>query len=75
MPHIKVSLLEGKTEEQKQQLAAALVKAAQGVLGLGDDSYSVAIHDFTMEDWKETVYPDAIMKQEDKLFKKPGYTM
>lgn len=50
MPHLEVKLLEGKSEDQKKKLAAALVKAAQEVLDMGDDSYSVTIEDFSWED-------------------------
>ncbi|MCG6189495.1 tautomerase family protein [Maribellus maritimus] len=75
MPHIQIKLIEGKTEEQKQKLAKELVKAAQKVIGLGDESYSVAIEDFTFEEWKNDVYPKDIMERKDILYKKPGYKM
>tara|TARA_Y100001949_G_C15669843_1_gene193456 strand:+ start:143 stop:370 length:228 start_codon:yes stop_codon:yes gene_type:complete len=75
MPHIKISLLEGKTEEQKQQLAQAIIKAAQDVIGFGDESYSVSIEDYTMSEWQRKVYPDDIMGNKEILFKEPGYKM
>lgn len=75
MPHFQINLLEGKTEEQKQKLAEAVIKAAQSVIGYGDESYSVAIQDFTLEDWKDKVYPNEIMEKKDILYKEPGYTM
>ena len=75
MPHFQINLIEGKTDEQKQQLAQELIKAAQSVIGLGDDSYSVSIEDFTKEEWKNEVYPKKIMGNKDILIKEPGYTM
>ncbi|MEZ4720485.1 MAG: tautomerase family protein [Flavobacteriales bacterium] len=75
MPHIQIKLLEGKTEEQKQLLAAEVIKAAQSVIGLGDESYSVSIEDFTRTEWKDDVYPKQIMGKKDILYKEPGYVM
>lgn len=73
MPHFQIKLLEGKTEEQKQQLAKEVVKAAQKVIGYGEDSYSVTIEDFSFEKWKNDVYPKDIIGRKDVLYKKPGY--
>lgn len=75
MPHFQIKLLEGKTEEQKKELAKALVKAAQKVIGYGDESYSVIIEDFTLEEWKDKIYPKDIIGRKDLLYKKPGYKM
>lgn len=72
MPHFQIKLLEGKTEEQKQKLAGEVVRAAQKVIGLGDDSYSVSIEDFSWDEWKNEVYPGIIGKK-DVLYKEPGY--
>ncbi len=74
MPHFQIKLLEGKTEEQKQKLAKEIVKVAGEVLGYGEESFSVAINDFTFEEWKNKVYPD-ILNQKDALYKEPGYEM
>ena len=75
MPHIGVKLLQGKTEKQKKELAQALIKAAQEVIGFGDESYSISIEDITFKEWKNNVYPNDIMGRKDILFKKPGYEM
>ena len=75
MPHIQIKLYKGKTEEEKQQLATELMKAAQKVLGLEDKSYSVAIEEFLPEEWKNEVYEKEITAREDLLYKKPGYKM
>ncbi len=73
MPHFRIKLLEGKTEAQKQKLASEIVKAAQKVIGYGDESYSVTIEDFTFEEWKKSVYPEDIVGRKKVLYKEPGY--
>lgn len=75
MPHFEIKLLAGKTEEQKQQLTDAVIKAAQSVIGFGDESYSVTIEDFSLEEWKNGVYPNDILGRKDILYKEPGYKM
>ncbi len=75
MPHFQINLLEGKTKEQKQELVAEVIKAAQKTIGMGDDSYSVSIEEFTLEQWKNKVYPEKIMGNEAILVKRPGYEM
>ncbi|GET21840.1 tautomerase family protein [Prolixibacter denitrificans] len=75
MPHFQIKLLEGKTEEQKKQLAKEVVKAAQKVIGYGDESFSVTIEDFSYEEWKNQVYPNDIIGRKDILYKEPGYEM
>lgn len=75
MPHFEIKLLAGKTQAQKEELAKALVKAAQEVIGHEDKSYSVTIKDHTWEEWTSDIYPDKIMGNQKILFKKPGYTV
>ena len=75
MPHFQLKLLEGKTEAQKQKLAAEVVKAAQRVIGYGDESYSVSIEDFSFDEWKKQVYPNDILERKEILYKEPGYKM
>ena len=75
MPHFQIKLLEGKTEEQKQKLAEEVVKAAQSVIGYGDESFSVTIEDFTFDQWKNEVYPNDIIGRKNILYKEPGYKM
>ena len=75
MPHIQIHLLKGKTEAQKQKLAKEVVKAAQNVIGYGDESYSVTIEDFTWDEWKNEIYPKDIVGRKDLLYKEPGYNI
>lgn len=73
MPHFAIKLLEGKSEGQKKQLAEEVVKAAQRVIGYGEESYSVTIEDFTWDEWQKQIYPKDIQGRKDILFKSPGY--
>lgn len=75
MPHFQIKLLEGKSEEQKQRLAEEVVKAAQKVIGYGDESYSVTIEDFSFDEWKNQIYPKEIVGRKEVLYKSPGYKM
>ncbi len=75
MPHFEIKLLEGRSEEQKQELAKAVVKAAKDVIGYGDESFSVTIEEFTFEQWKSEVYPNDIMGKKGTLYKVPGYRL
>ncbi|WP_321347765.1 tautomerase family protein [uncultured Draconibacterium sp.] len=75
MPHFQIKLLEGKTEEQKQELTDEVVKVAQKILGNGNESFSVAIEEYSLDQWKNKVYPDDIIGNKELLYKKPGYKM
>lgn len=73
MPHFEIKLLEGKSKDQKRKLAEEVVKAAQKVIGFGEESYSVTIEDFSWDEWKNQVYPNDIYGRKDILYKEPGY--
>jgi len=73
MPHFAIKLVEGKTEDQKKQLAAAVVKAAKDVIGYNDDAFSVTIEDVSRETWFSSVYPKDIIAKKEILYKEPGY--
>jgi 4-oxalocrotonate tautomerase len=75
MPHIIVKLWPGKTEQQKKQLAERITKDVMDVLNYGDESVSVAFEEVSSNEWKKKVYERDILKQPEKLYKKPGYTM
>lgn len=74
MPHIEVKLLEGKSDSKKIELAQAIQKVAQEIIGYGDESYSISIQDFNLKQWQEEVYPQ-ILSQSQILYKEPGYKM
>ena len=75
MPHVIVKLWPGKSEQQKTQLADAIVKDVMDATGYGEESVSVAIEEVKSRDWAEKVYQPDIVKNWEKLYKKPGYTM
>ena len=75
MPHISVKLYPGRSEQQKAQLAEAIVQDVVDILRCGEGSISVAIEDIDPQDWKEKVYLPEIVRKSDKLYKKPEYSM
>lgn len=75
MPHIIVKMYAGKSEAQKQEFTAAIVQAAQQILGSTDASLSVTIEDVAPADWAEQVYHPDIQPHLERLYKKPGYTL
>lgn len=75
MPHVIVKVWPGQSEEQKRELADAITRDVMGILGKSEASVSVAIEEVDSANWREEVYGPDIAGQEDKLYKKPGYTM
>jgi 4-oxalocrotonate tautomerase len=75
MPHVIVKLVPGKSEEQKQQFAKAIVEQGMLAFGLGEEFFSVGFEEVERDDWKENVYQPEITAKWDSLYKKPGYTV
>jgi len=75
MPHVIVKLWPGKSEQQKVRLAEDIVKDVTKILNYGEESVSVSIEEVEPQDWAEKVYQPDIIKNSEKLYKKPGYTM
>jgi 4-oxalocrotonate tautomerase len=75
MPHVIVKLWPAKSEEQKTRLAEEIVKDVTKVLNYGEESVSVAIEEVAPQDWAEKVYQPDIVKNSEKLYKKPRYKM
>ena len=73
MPHVIVKMYPGRSDEQKLQLAEAIVKDVMAIAKVGDDAVSVAIEEVTPGDWTEKVYKPDILNSPGKLYKKPGY--
>ncbi len=73
MPHIIVKLHPGRTEEQKQELTAALTREMMAIAKCPETSVSVAIEEVPQEDWAEKVYKPDILEKQQILYKKPGY--
>ena len=73
MPHVIVKMLPGRTEQQKAELALAIVKDVVAIAKCGEEAVSVAIEEIKGEDWDERVYKPEILPNRDRLYKKPGY--
>ena len=75
MPHVIVKLWPGKSERQKVRLAEKIVEDVTTVLNYGEESVSVAFEEVDSQDWAEKVYQPDIVRNSERLYKKPGYTM
>jgi 4-oxalocrotonate tautomerase len=73
MPHVIVKLWPGPSEYQKTRLAEAITKDVTEILGLGEESVSVAIEEIEARDWAEKVYQPEIAGKLGQLYKEPGY--
>lgn len=75
MPHVIVKLWPGPSERQKAWLAEAITRDVTDVLGLGEESVSVAIEEVPAKHWAEKVYKPDIVAKPELLYKKPGYDL
>jgi 4-oxalocrotonate tautomerase len=75
MPHVIVKLWPGRSEQEKKQLADAIVKDVVTFAKCDESSVSVAIEEIKSADWAEKVYKPDIIDNANKLYKKPGYKM
>ena len=73
MPHVIVKLWPGKSEKQKQRLAAAITKDVMEILHYGEESISVAMQEVKPQSWADEVYRPEIENNVKQLYKKPGY--
>ena len=72
MPHISVKMLEGRSEEQKKRLAAALVKTLTEQLGCSDYYVTCTVEDFNAREWQDVFQKD-IEEKQASLYKKAEY--
>ena len=73
MPHVIVKLWPGKSEAQKQELSAAIVRDVTSILGYGDESVSVGFEEVPPDRWEAEVYGPDIQDRWRLLTKQPGY--
>ena len=73
MPHIAVKMLQGRTEEQKKRLAAALVRTLTVELGCSDHYVTCTIEDYDARQWQDVFRSDIADKPKDKVYKKAEY--
>jgi 4-oxalocrotonate tautomerase len=72
MPHVIVKMYPGRSENQKAQLAEAIVKDVMAIAKVVDDAVSVSIEENKPADWTERVYEPDILNSSGKLYKKSG---
>lgn len=75
MPHVIVRLWPGRSEADKQKLAAAITEDLVKTVGCSESSVTVAIEEIPSGEWKAKVYEPEIRSRGKSLYKKPGYTM
>ncbi|MCB2192899.1 MAG: tautomerase family protein [Deltaproteobacteria bacterium] len=75
MPHVIVKMWPGRSEKVKIQLAEAIARDVVEIAEVGEGSVSVAIEEVPASGWKAKVYDPDIKKNQDRLYKKPGYSM
>jgi len=68
MPHVAVTMVSGRTDEIKQNLADKIHKLVAEELGIADTRVSVSIHDIEREDWS-----GFITQYKEDFLVKPGY--
>ncbi len=51
MPYINVKMLEGRTREQKRELAKAITEAIVDICGAKPECTTVVIEEHAKEDW------------------------
>ena len=69
MPHIIVKLYPGRTEDQKNQLAAKIVKDVVEISRCEEKVVSVAFEEVDPKDWPEKVYKPDILEKKDNLYR------
>ena len=73
MPHISVKMLEGRSDEQKKKLAAALVKTLAQELHCSDHYVTCTIEDFDAREWQDVFRKEIADKPSSVIYKKAEY--
>lgn len=71
MPHISIKMLKGRTDEQKLLAANKLADALCEALGCTPEHVSVAVEDYTPEEWQDVFLKD--VKENKNIVKQPDY--
>ncbi len=72
MPHISVKMIEGRNEQQKKALAAALEKALSETLNCDTKWITISIEDYNGKQWQE-VFKKEVTENQESLYKQPEY--
>jgi 4-oxalocrotonate tautomerase len=62
MPFIQVTMIEGRTTEQKHALMAALTQAAVDSIGAKPESVRVALYEVSGDDWSTAGVPMSVTR-------------
>lgn len=73
MPHISVKMLEGRSEEQKKRLAAALVRALTEELHCSDHYVTCTVEDYSAVEWQTVFQREIVEKPVHVVYKKAEY--
>jgi len=73
MPHVIIKLYPGRSEEQKTELAKAIVASVSAIAKCKERSVSVAIEEVNENEWAENVYKPEILEKKESLIVEPGY--
>lgn len=73
MPHIIIKMYAGRPNEKKEALAKAISQATIEALGVGKETISLEIMEYSKEEWPKKVYKPEILERAEKLIIKPGY--
>lgn len=72
MPHAIIKMYPGRSEAQKQALAAEITQAIMKVTGCREGAVSVGIEDIQPADWAATVLEPEIIGKPGTIYKQPG---
>ena len=73
MPHNTVKMLEGRSEEQKKRLAAALVRALTEELHCSDHYVTCTVEDYSAVEWQTVFQREIAEKPVHVVYKKAEY--
>ena len=73
MPHISVKMLEGRSEDQKKKLAAALVETLTRELRCSPHYVTCTIEDFDAVQWQRVFAEEVGGKPASAVYKKAEY--
>lgn len=73
MPHVIVKFHPGRSDADKQSMAAAVAAALHETMGYDVRNVSVAVEEIEKDDWMSEIYESDIAAHQDRLVKPPGY--
>lgn len=73
MPHISIKMLEGRSQAQKEKLAAALVKTLTEQLHCSEHYVTCTIEDYSAKEWQKVFADEVVAKKDSVIFKKAEY--